>query len=61
MTTIKLPPHPPYPIYNTEDDTVTRIAKCIKHEFAVHGTAEAAALAILRDVKLGYIKIGTEL
>ncbi len=45
-----------YPKYELNDNTETRIAKCIQFELEHRGNYKACARAVLRDIKLGYIQ-----
>lgn len=45
-----------YPKYELGDSLLDQIAKCINFELDHGGNAYAAAQALLRDIKAGYIK-----
>ena len=48
---------PELPDYPENEPVSLRLARCIQHELDHGGNAFAAAQAILRDIRLGYIVI----
>jgi hypothetical protein len=48
-----------YPVYDKNDNTETRIAKCIRFELEHGGDYVACGKAVVRDIKWGYIRFDT--
>lgn len=46
-----------YPSYRDDEPAMQRLAKCIAFELSAGGNAAAAAMAVMRDVRLGYINL----
>lgn len=46
-----------YPSYMDDEPMMQRLAKCIAFELSAGGNAAAAAMAVMRDVRLGHINL----